>query len=242
LPAEDLLEKLRQLDSCTVEDAIETFDMRARNVGFANSSLKCIFEDLPPMVGYAATARFRSSDRPVGGRGYHERSDWWESVLKMPHPRVVVLEDIDEPPGVGAFLGDVHAAMMMALGCVGYVTNGAVREVPAVRQMGFQVFAGNVAVSHAYARIIDFGAPIQVGGLIVRPGDLLHGDRNGLVSIPSQIAEEIPRVANELKKRDDQVLAVCREPDFTIEKLRQTIKQVSESPDRKAPERSGMPG
>ncbi len=162
----------------------------------------------------------------MSGRSFQDRTAWWASILEVPPPRIVVLEDIDEPPGVGAFLGDTHAAMLQALGCIGYVTNGAVREVPAVRQMGFHLFARNVAVSHAYARIIDSGQTIAVGGMQVHPGDLLHGDRHGVVSIPKQIAAKIPRVAGELKERDRQVIAACCSPDFSLEKLRQTIKDL----------------
>ena len=216
-------EALRRVDTCAVEDAIETFDVRARNVGFTNSTVRCMFEDFPPMVGYAATARLRSGDRPMSGGSFQDRTVWWNSILQVPPPRIVVLEDIDDHPGVGAFLGDTHAAMLMALGCIGYVTDGAVRELPAMREMGFHVFARNVAVSHAYARIIDSGSTIQVGGMQVRPGDLLHGDRHGVVSVPKQIAAEIPRVAEELRERDRQVIAVCRSPDFSVEKLRRAI-------------------
>jgi len=220
------LEALRQLDTCAVEDAIQTFDLRARNTGFADSTIRCLFEDFPPMVGYAATARLRSGDRPMSGQShsFQDRSDWWTSILKVPEPRIVVLEDIDEPPGVGAFLGDVHAAMLQALGCIGYVTNGAVREVPVLRQMGMHVFAHNVAVSHAYARIIEFGSPILVGGMPVGPGDLLHGDRHGVLSIPRQIAAKIPGVVEGLRERDRRMIEVCRSPGFSVEKLRQTIK------------------
>jgi regulator of RNase E activity RraA len=135
-----------------------------------------------------------------------------------------VLEDIDEPPGVGAFVGDVHAAMLQALGCIGHVTNGAVREVPAMREMGFHLFGRNVAVSHAYARIIDFGCEIRVGGMEVRPADLLHGDCHGILTIPKQIATEIPRIARQLRERDRRVIAVCRTSGFSLEKLRETIK------------------
>jgi len=221
---EEDLEALRQLDTCAVEDAIETFDLRARNTGFANSAIRCFFEDLPPMVGYAATARLRSGDRPISGRSFQDRSEWWKTILDVPKPRIVVLEDIDEPAGVGAFLGDVHAAMLLGLGCIGYVTNGAVRELPALRKMGIHVFARNVAVSHAYSRIIEYACPIQVGGMPVGPGDLLHGDRHGVLSIPRGIAAEIPRVAEELKERDRRMIELCRSPGFSVEKLRQAIR------------------
>ena len=224
--SEEGLDALRSLDTCAVADAIETFDLRAKNVGFADSSVRCFSEDLPPMVGYAATARLRSGDRPMAGRSYHDRTAWWKSIFEVPEPRVVVLEDIDDPPGLGAFLGDVHAAMLQAMGCIGYVSNGAVRKLRAVRELGFHVYAHNVAVSHAYARIIDFGSDVQVGGLEVRPGDLLHGDRHGVLSIPRPIAAEIPRVAAKIAERNHQVLDVCRAPDFSLEKLRATLDRL----------------
>jgi 4-hydroxy-4-methyl-2-oxoglutarate aldolase len=220
------LKALQHLETCKVEDAIETFDLRARNTGFASSEVRCVFDELPPMVGYAATARMRAGEKPMSGRSYQDRSEWWRSVLSVPWPRVVVMEDLDEPPGVGAFLGDVHAAMLKALGCVGFVTNGAVREVPAIRHLGLQVFARNRALSHAYARIIDFGSPVMVGGMEVRPGDLLHGDSHGVVSVPRQIAPAIPRVAADLAQRDRRVLAVCESPDFSVDKLRATLKNL----------------
>ena len=102
------LDALRRLDTCTVSNAIETFELRLRNAGFADARIRCIFEDFPPMVGYAATARLRSGEPPIAGRIYVDRTDWWNSILQVPAPRIVVLEDLDKPPGVGAFLGDMQ--------------------------------------------------------------------------------------------------------------------------------------
>jgi 4-hydroxy-4-methyl-2-oxoglutarate aldolase len=102
------LDALRQLDTCMVSNAIETFDLRLRNAGFADASIRCMFEDAPPM-GYAATARLRSGQPPVAGRRFCDRTDWWNSILEIPAPRIVVLQDMDKPAGVGAFVGDGHA-------------------------------------------------------------------------------------------------------------------------------------
>lgn len=227
LPDEHVLHALRKIDTCMVSNAIETFDVRLRNTGFANSQIRCIFKDFPPMVGYAATARLRSGDPPVSGRIYRDRVDWWNSILKIPEPRIVVLEDLDKPPGVGAFLGDMHAAILKALGCVGYVTDGAVRELPRVREMGFQLFAGNVAVSHAYAHIFEFGAAVKVGGLEVQPGDILHGDRHGLLNVPHQIAAQIPAVATKLQQGEQRVIDFCRSEEFAVDQLGQIMKDLS---------------
>ena len=218
------LSLLRQFDTCMISNAIETFGARLRNTGFADASIHCMFEDAPPLVGYATTARLQSGEPPIVQGGFGDRTDFWNSILQVPTPRILVLEDMDQSPGRGAFVGDMHAAILQALGCVGYVTNGAVRELPAVRAMGFQLFAGSVAVSHAYAHIFEIGATINVGGMEVRPGDLLHGDQHGVLTIPKNLAAKVPGVAAELQKAEKKVIDFCRSKPFSVEKLSEIIK------------------
>jgi regulator of RNase E activity RraA len=222
---EEQLEALRQIDSCMVANAVETFNVRLRNTGFTNSTIRCIFEDCPPMVGYAVTARLRTGEAPVKGGTYRDRSDFWNTVLEVPAPRVLVLQDMDNPPGRGAFIGDVHAAILKALGCVGYLTNGAVRELPGVRAAGIQLFAGGIVVSHAYAHIFDIGTPITIGGMEVKPGALLHGDRHGLVTIPHDVASSVPQMAETLRLSEKRVIDFCRSDSFSISKLSEILKQ-----------------
>ncbi len=219
------LEALRAFDTCMVANAVETFNVRLRNTGFTDASIHCIFEDAPPMVGYAVTARLRTDEPPMGGGTFHDRSDFWNAIQEIPAPRVLVLQDMDDRPGRGAFLGDVHAAILRALSCVGYVTNGAVRELPSVRKSGIQLFAGNVAVSHAYAHIFDIGATINVGGMEVVPGQLLHGDRHGVLGIPMEIATDIPRVASAMKDAERKVIEFCRSGSFSVSGLQQLMKK-----------------
>jgi regulator of RNase E activity RraA len=221
----DVLDALRAIETCVVSNAIETFELRLRNTGFADARIRCMFEDLPPLVGFAATARLRTGDPPVSGRAYHDRADWWNSILQVPEPRIVVLEDMDKPPGVGAFLGDMHAAILRALGCVGYVTDGAVRELLRVRELGFQLFAGNIAVSHAYAHIFDFGSAVKIGGLEVKPGDLLHGDRHGILTVPNEIAAQVPEVAARLERAEQRIIDFCSSKEFSLDRLRQMISE-----------------
>jgi regulator of RNase E activity RraA len=224
LLTEEDLDALRQFDTCMISNAIETFDARLRNTGFADASIRCMFKDAPPMVGYAATARLRSGEPPMVGGTFRDRADFWNSILEIPAPRVLVLEDMDKPPGRGAFVGDMHAAILKALGCIGYLTNGAVRELPAVRTMGIQLFAGSVAVSHAYAHIFDIGAKVKVGGMEVRPGELLHGDRHGVLTVPAQIAARIPGAAAELQGAERKVIDFCRSSAFSVAKLGEIMK------------------
>lgn len=223
LTAEEL-DALRQFDSCMIANAIEYFRVRLRNTGFADASVRCLFPDASPMVGYAATARLRSGEPPMIGGTFHDRADFWNSILEVPAPRILVLQDMDNPPGRGAFVGDMHAAILKALGCIGYLTNGAVRELPSVRTMGIQLFAASVAVSHAYAHIFDIGAEVNVGGMEVRSGTLLHGDRHGIMTIPREIAARLPEVAQELKRSEQKIIDFCRSRDFSVEKLREIMK------------------
>jgi 4-hydroxy-4-methyl-2-oxoglutarate aldolase len=213
------LDALRSFDTCVVSNAIETFGVRLRNTGFADDTIRCIFTDLVPVVGYAATARLRCGDPPIVGDIYHERKDWWTNILQVPHPRIVVLEDTDDPPVGGAFLGRIHAAILGALRCVAYVTNGTARDLPYVRGLGMQLFAGGVSVSHSYAHMFDLGAVVKVGGLEVKQGDLLHGDRHGLLKIPKEVAAKIPSVAARLQKSTQQVLDFCQSEDFSLDRL-----------------------
>jgi 4-hydroxy-4-methyl-2-oxoglutarate aldolase len=224
------LEQFRRLSTCLVASAIETFRVRLPNTGFANSSIKCIFKDQPATAGYAATARMRSSNPRMEASksyDYYDRTDWWNEILTIPAPRVVVIQDVDTPPGLGAFIGEVHANILLALGCIGIVTNGAVRDLSDIQPTEFQMFAGNVSVSHAYSHIFDFGCSVEVGGLTVRPGDLIHGDCHGVQTVPLGIADKVPAAAREIRQRRQNLVGLRRSADFTLDKLRQAIRDTA---------------
>ena len=217
------LETLRRLDACTLANAIESFQQRLRNEGFADGSVRCLFPHLPPMVGNAVTVKIRGSAPPVAGDTYMDRTDWWDYVISVPAPRVVVVQDMATQPGLASLLGAVHVNILRALDCAGAVTNGAVRDLPAAEKLGFQLFAGSISVSHAYVHIVEFGIPVEIGGLKIQSGDLLHGDLHGVQSIPSSIAGKIPRAAAEIIAREQELIMLCQSKDFSIEKLRAAI-------------------
>jgi 4-hydroxy-4-methyl-2-oxoglutarate aldolase len=218
-------EALRRLDTCTVSNAIETFAVRLRNEGFADSTVRCMFPRQASMVGNAVTAKIRCSGPPVEGHAYLERTDWWNAILSVPPPRVVVIEDIDKSPGRGALLGEVHANILAALDCVGAVTNGAVRDLPAVESMGFYFFARNAAVSHSYVHIVSVGVPVEIGGLKVETGDLIQGDCHGVLSIPRELAADIPAVVERIRDQERRIIGLCRSPNFSLDKLRRLVSQ-----------------
>jgi 4-hydroxy-4-methyl-2-oxoglutarate aldolase len=220
------LDLLKSFDTCAISDAIETFGVRLKNEGFATAGFRCFFKALPPMVGYAATCQIRSATPPMVGGRFIERTDWWEHIRSVPEPRVVVIEDIDEEPGVGAFLGRVHVHLLKALACVGAVTNGAVRELPAIATSGFQVFAGRLAISRAYVHIVEFGGTVEVGGLRIQPGDLIHGDRHGILLVPKGLALQIPAVAAKILERKQRVIDLCKKPGVSLSELRGAVKDL----------------
>jgi regulator of RNase E activity RraA len=223
--APEQLEALRRLDGCTLANAIESFAQRLHNEGYGDPTIRCLFPRLEPMVGYVATVKIRGSQPPTADRLYPDRTDWWDYILSVPAPRVVVVQDIATRLGSGALVGAVHANILRALECVGVVTNGAVRSLPAAESAGFHFFAGNVSVPHAYVHIIEIGTPVEIGGLKLHSGDLLHGDLYGVQSIPLQIAGQIPPVAERIAARKQELITLCQSPGFTLARLRAAISE-----------------
>ena len=220
------LQGLQRHDTCTVSNAIETFQVRLRNEGFADASIRCLTRRSTPLVGYAVTVRIRSTNPPKDGHPYVERTNWWDCFQGLPSPRIVVIQDLDEHPGTGSFMGEVHAGILLALGCAGVITNGAVRDLPALEKSDLQIFAGSVAVSHAYSHIVDMGQPVELGGLTISPGDLLHADVHGVLSVPHEIAADVASVADAIIERERRVLALCQSPNFSLDELRDAVKGI----------------
>jgi regulator of RNase E activity RraA len=217
------LERIRKIDTCTVSNAIERLEARLRNEGqISGSTSRCMFPHLPPIIGYAVTGCMRSATEPVAGRTYHENIGWWRYLATIPEPRIMVVLDRDRSGG--ALLGEMHALIGQALGCVGYVTNGGVRDLAAVEAIGFQLFAGSVEVSHKYAHISEYGKPVAIDGLTISPGDLLHGDRHGVHSIPLAIAAQIPHTVAEIRREEDELRKLCRSPRFSLDRLEQKLQ------------------
>ncbi len=184
----DQMNAIRRLGTCIVSNAIEVFEVRLRNEGYTWPSLRCVTGNLPPILGYATTCRVKTENPPLTGHSYYNRTDWWDEIERLPAPRVAVIEDLDNIPGLGASVGEVHASILRALNCEGVVTNGSVRDIPAAQEMQFPMFAGGVSVSHSYIHMVDHGGPVLICGLTIRPGDLLYGDCHGLLSIPLSVA------------------------------------------------------
>jgi regulator of RNase E activity RraA len=224
------LDEILEFDTCAIANAVEHFRVRLRNEGFTRPGLRCMTGDcFPKLIGYAATCAVRASEPPMNGEPrYMERTDWWDAIQGVPSPRIAVVCDMDQQPGQASSVGEVHAAILRAFGCAGVITNGAVRDLPAVEKMNFPMFARGAAVSHAYAHIVELGQPVEIFGLAIRSGDLLYADCHGAVSSPAGVAGRVAEVARRNRARERRIIAVCESPDFNPEKLLEAIRHNQE--------------
>jgi 4-hydroxy-4-methyl-2-oxoglutarate aldolase len=210
-----LLEALKRFDSPTLSNAIETFAIRPRDEGYMSMDIRCFFPELGPLVGYAATATMRARGEPA----HADQTALYQHVREIPEPCVVVVQDMDEPPGCGSLWGEVNATIFGALGCAGCVTNGCVRDLKEARAMGFQFFARGPGISHAYVRVESAGRPVTVGGLRVSPGDLIHADQHGVLLIPREIAAQLPAAAEQVIAAEQALLRWVRSSEFDADEL-----------------------
>ncbi len=203
------LETLARFSSPTISNAIEMFDIRPRNEGFIGTEVRCLFPALGRMVGYASTATI-SADLPAAGRRSLPRSEYWEATKTIPAPRIAVIQDLDSRPGKGSFWGEVNANIHRSLGFIGMVTNGGARDLDEMEALGFFAFAGGPSVSHAYVHLVDCSAPVRIGGTVIAPGSLLHGDRHGVVIIPEEIAGLVAQAAAEIESSERELISYCQ--------------------------------
>jgi len=225
LPPETLA-AIARFDTCTVANAIEQFGVRLRNEGYTRPGLRCLTGGFTPIIGYAATCRVHAADPPVSGGAYMESIGWWTAIEKLPAPRIAVIQAAGADADA-ATVGEVHAAILKAFHCAGVITDGAVRDIPAVQRMGFPMFARNVAVSHAYAHLVDIGHQVEIFGLKIHSGDLIYADCHGVISIPLAIASKIPEAAAQIREREQRIVEVCQSPGFSSERLLQAIRSNS---------------
>jgi len=217
-------DELAKYDTPTICNAIELFDVRPRNTGYMNDRIKACFPKMPPMVGYAVTSTFRSMAPPRSGDVYSSMSDQVAAFEKLPGPAVIVYQDLDEPV-VSATFGEVMCSTYQAFGARGIVTSGAGRDLDQVEALGFPAFTSGTICSHGYCHTLAVNVPVTVGGICVYPGDLLHGDANGVTTIPLEIASEVPGACAELMAAEQVVLDYLKSPSITPAGLAEARKE-----------------
>lgn len=204
-----VLETLRRFDSATIANVIELFDVRSRVAGYTGPRIKAIYPELPPAVGYAITATFRSGYKASKGDVYGGMPALLAAAEKTPAPRIVVFQDLDEPPRSATY-GEVMATTFQAFNFAALITSGAARDIEQVRAMKFPCFASSVIVSHGYNRIIDVNVPVAIDGLEVRPGNLLHADANGVIDVPLELAAEIAALCQPYVDAENLIIHTMR--------------------------------
>jgi regulator of RNase E activity RraA len=223
-PTDAQLDALRQFDTPTICNALELIVPERRATGFTTEHLFCADPSLPSFVGFAKTATIRAiapSSLPADEQ-QARRTAYYEYVAGGSMPGVSVIQDLDPVPGTGAFWGEVNSAIHKGLGCGGVITNGSIRDLDE-RAPGFQMLAGKVGPSHAHVHVVDFGVDVNVFGMLVRDGDLVHSDKHGAVVIPPEAVAKIPEVVDLLVRRESVILECARADDFDINKLKQAM-------------------
>ena len=220
------LAELAGFDTPTICNAIELFEVRSPTAGYMDRRIAACFPDLPPMVGYAATATFRSAEPARRRNGDPNPSaGLLESLAELPGPAIVVFQDLDDPPA-GATFGDGMCLTYKTFGAAGLITSGAARDLDAVRALDFPCFSYGAVCGHGHCHIESFSVPVHVGGITIHPGDLLHGDRNGVTTIPLEIAHAVPYACAEYLKHEAIVLDPLRAGDADLARHRQAIAEM----------------
>ncbi|MFT6672343.1 MAG: regulator of RNase E activity RraA [Afipia broomeae] len=225
-----LLETLARWDTPTICNALEVVAPERRLIGFTTKPLVCPFPDLPPMVGYARTATIRatSASKLSAADQRAQRVAYYEYCGTGHGPRISVIQDLDGANiGFGAFWGEVNSSVHKALGCLGVVTDGSIRDIPAWAP-GFQALAGSIGPSHAFVHLAGFGETVSVAGMTVSSDDLIHADRHGAVVIPANVAAKLPDAARLCERREEPILGIARDPGFTVEKLKEALAKAAE--------------
>ena len=220
--SDDQLQELCTIDTATVSNIIEFFDVRPQNEGFMWPAIQCQTPEVGIVAGYACPATLRGMCRGSGDAlaGAVRFFEWSQQI---PKPRFSVIQDIDDPP-FNSFLGEVCANLHLACGFVASASSSYYRDVDQVAETGIAVFSRGVGVSHGYGHLVEIGEPVHVAGLTVRAGDLLHGDRHGIIKIPHEIAGEIAGRLKDLLDKEGPIIALCKSGDFSLKKLKELLK------------------
>jgi 4-hydroxy-4-methyl-2-oxoglutarate aldolase len=219
----EVLETLRQYDSPTIANAIEHFRVRDNVDGYASLELRCLFPERKPMLGYAVTCTADTSmpgDTRPGGLGRI-----WAALEAAPRPAVLVIQHTGHDRLRSCMAGDMVCTGLQAYGAAGIVTDSGIRDLGGIRArtQDFQLFAAGFVVAHGHTAFIDINVPISICGLPIKPGDLLHGDDSGLVSIPLQIAGQLAEAAQAVRDREREYFDFMQSSGFNFEGLRQRL-------------------
>lgn len=204
-----LFAALARVDTPTVCNALEVVNGERADSGFTRRTMVAAVPDAPAFIGRARTATIRATRRQGAPAGLDHRMEYFRYIAGGGANTVVVIEDLDSPPGVGAFWGEVHSAVHAALGVAGVVTNGAVRDLDQLHP-GLPILAGAVTPSHAFVDTEALDTAVTIFGMAVAPGDIIHADRHGAVVLPDAALAELPAAVESVARRERVILDAAR--------------------------------
>lgn len=213
-----LLQTLRSVDTPTVCNAIEAAEGKRGFNGFTKGTMLSSAPEGKAIVGYALTAKIAAKAPPEDPPEMmkQRRMAYYQYIANARKPAVAVIEDSDYPNCVGAFWGEINTTVHKGLGISGAVTNGVMRDLGDVPH-DFPVIAGSIGPSHAFVHVKEIGIPVQVMGLSVAEGDLIHADRHGALVIPSAVIPSLVTAINKLIETERLVLDPAKQADFDFE-------------------------
>ena len=225
----ELFGHLAGFDTPTICNALEVARGQRTTTGFTRRPLVCAFPDLKPIVGFARTAKIRaaSPNTRTGVEAKVHRLGYYTYICSEPKPTIAVIQDLDDEPATGAFWGEVNTAIHKGLGVLGCITDGSIRDLDMIAP-DFQLLAGAVSPSHAHVHVVDFGEPVQVAGMDVQHGDIIHADRHGATIIPMELLAKLPDAIDVCIRQERPILEAARASDFDIEKLRRAMAEADE--------------
>jgi len=215
----DLVAELTSVDTPSVCNALELLVPERRGFGFTTQPLVCTRPDLGPLVGIARTATIRAAHPPYDESSAAVRDGYYEYIDRGAKPSIVVIQDLDDGNGYGSFWGEVNSNIHKGLGCNGVITNGSVRDLPDIAK-GFNMWADRVGPSHAFVHVVDFGRNVNVAGMRVADGDIIHADQHGAVVIPGDVAGKVKAAVQLVARRERVIISAAQRPGFDVEKLR----------------------
>jgi len=222
----ELIRKLESVDSPTISNAVERFNLRSRREGYMGPQIVCRFPDLGAVVGYAVTCTIVEYDEkypPVA----EERVKWLESIDRFARagkPPICVVKDLCHRKGWSSHWGEIVGTQTQVLGSKAIITDGAVRDLEALHRIGLKTWSEYVVVSHGWIDVGQADIPVEIGGLVVKPGDILHADMNGVVSIPEECLDGLPAIIDEFLANEVKFTTQMREKGVDLAAMRRRLE------------------
>ena len=221
---QEQIKEIGNMQTCAVSNAIESLNVRSRTEGFMTPEIKSMFPNMGAIAGFAVTAVIKASTPPSENMNF-SRVTWIDEILSIPAPRIIVMKDLDYPEVIGSFWGEVQSAIHTSLNCVGVVTDGGVRDLDEMQGYGFNAFASTELVSRANVHLVEANVPVTIGRVTVNPGEILLGDKHGVISIPSEIVADLPAAIATVEAGEKEIIDVCKDQDFSPDRLKDILRQ-----------------